>query len=135
MESITCTKLFTDLQRTFWLKGPMLLSLTLTLVGLTWIQKKVLGKSGCHYDVTLFSPGTYPFVTSSNCTVGGACTGLGIPPVNIGDVFGVSKAYTTRVGIGAFPTEQLNVRGLNSLKQMIPRSGGLLVGCDSTAGW
>lgn len=57
-----------------------------------------------------FSPGTYPFVTSSNCTVGGACTGLGIPPANIGDVFGVSKAYTTRVGIGAFPTEQLNVR-------------------------
>lgn len=54
-------------------------------------------------------PGTYPFVTSSNCTVGGACTGLGIPPLNIGDVFGVSKAYTTRVGIGAFPTEQLNV--------------------------
>lgn len=53
--------------------------------------------------------GTYPFVTSSNCTVGGVCTGLGIPPLNIGDVFGVSKAYTTRVGIGAFPTEQLNV--------------------------
>lgn len=59
---------------------------------------------------TFFSSGTYPFVTSSNCTVGGACTGLGIPPLNIGDVFGVSKAYTTRVGIGAFPTEQLNVK-------------------------
>ena len=57
----------------------------------------------------LISLGTYPFVTSSNCTVGGACTGLGIPPLNIGDVFGVAKAYTTRVGIGAFPTEQLNV--------------------------
>ncbi|CAG10693.1 unnamed protein product, partial [Tetraodon nigroviridis] len=55
--------------------------------------------------------GTYPFVTSSNCTVGGVCTGLGIPPLNIGDVFGVSKAYTTRVGIGAFPTEQLNAVG------------------------
>uniref|UniRef100_A0A8C6UV59 Adenylosuccinate synthetase n=1 Tax=Neogobius melanostomus TaxID=47308 RepID=A0A8C6UV59_9GOBI len=55
--------------------------------------------------------GTYPFVTSSNCTVGGACTGLGIPPLNVGDVFGVSKAYTTRVGIGAFPTEQLNATG------------------------
>uniref|UniRef100_A0A8C1MNG4 Adenylosuccinate synthetase n=1 Tax=Cyprinus carpio TaxID=7962 RepID=A0A8C1MNG4_CYPCA len=55
--------------------------------------------------------GTYPFVTSSNCTVGGVCTGLGIPPANIGDVYGVSKAYTTRVGIGAFPTEQLNAVG------------------------
>lgn len=53
--------------------------------------------------------GTYPFVTSSNCTVGGVCTGLGIPPQNIGDVYGVVKAYTTRVGIGAFPTEQINV--------------------------
>lgn len=59
------------------------------------------------HEMTL--SGTYPFVTSSNCTVGGVCTGLGIPPLNIGDVFGVSKAYTTRVGIGAFPTEQLNV--------------------------
>lgn len=48
-------------------------------------------------------------MTSSNCTVGGVCTGLGIPPQNIGDVYGVVKAYTTRVGIGAFPTEQINV--------------------------
>lgn len=69
-----------------------------------------LGRGLCHGNRKCFSSGTYPFVTSSNCTVGGACTGLGIPPLNIGDVFGVSKAYTTRVGIGAFPTEQLNVR-------------------------
>lgn len=54
--------------------------------------------------------GTYPFVTSSNCTVGGVCTGLGMPPQNVGAVYGVVKAYTTRVGIGAFPTEQSNVR-------------------------
>lgn len=53
--------------------------------------------------------GTYPFVTSSNCTVGGVCTGLGMPPQNVGDVYGVVKAYTTRVGIGAFPSEQNNV--------------------------
>ncbi len=69
-----------------------------------------LERMQCCSNMKLFSSGTYPFVTSSNCTVGGACTGLGIPPLNIGDVFGVSKAYTTRVGIGAFPTEQLNVR-------------------------
>ncbi|XP_075678212.1 adenylosuccinate synthetase [Dermatophagoides pteronyssinus] len=49
--------------------------------------------------------GTYPYVTSSNCTVGGACTGLGIPPRFIGNVFGVVKAYCTRVGDGPFPTE------------------------------
>ena len=54
--------------------------------------------------------GTYPFVTSSSTTVGGLCTGLGIPPRRIGKVIGVMKAYTTRVGGGPFPTEQLNVR-------------------------
>ena len=48
-------------------------------------------------------------MTSSNCTVGGVCTGLGIPPQNIGEVYGVVKAYTTRVGVGAFPTEQISV--------------------------
>lgn len=41
--------------------------------------------------------------------MGGVCTGLGIPPQNVGEVYGVVKAYTTRVGIGAFPTEQNNV--------------------------
>jgi adenylosuccinate synthase len=55
--------------------------------------------------------GTYPYVTSSNCTVGGVCTGLGIPPVFLGDCYGVAKAYTTRVGEGPFPTEQLNAVG------------------------
>ena len=53
--------------------------------------------------------GTYPYVTSSSTTVGGICTGLGIPPRRIGKVIGVIKAYTTRVGGGPFPTEQLNV--------------------------
>lgn len=49
--------------------------------------------------------GTYPYVTSSNCSVGGVCTGLGLPPNRIGEVIGVVKAYTTRVGAGPFPTE------------------------------
>ena len=49
-------------------------------------------------------------VTSSNCTVGGVCTGLGIPPRNIGDVIGIVKAYTTRVGCGSFPSELDEVR-------------------------
>ena len=49
--------------------------------------------------------GTYPFVTSSNTTAGGLCTGSGVPPTRIGGVVGVSKAYTTRVGGGPFPTE------------------------------
>ena len=53
--------------------------------------------------------GTYPFVTSSSTTIGGVCTGLGIPPKFISNTIGVVKAYTTRVGGGPFPTEQLNV--------------------------
>lgn len=53
--------------------------------------------------------GTYPYVTSSNCSVGGVCTGLGISPHRIGEVVGVVKAYTTRVGDGPFPTELTDV--------------------------
>ena len=48
-------------------------------------------------------------MTSSNCAVGAVCTGLGIPPTAIGNVYGVTKAYTTRVGLGGFPTELKNV--------------------------
>ena len=55
--------------------------------------------------------GTYPFVTSSNPTAGGACVGTGIPPTRIGRVIGVSKAYTTRIGSGPFPTELLDDMG------------------------
>jgi adenylosuccinate synthase len=55
--------------------------------------------------------GTYPFVTSSNATAGGACTGSGIPPTRISRVVAVVKAYTTRVGEGPFPTELLDVKG------------------------
>src|SRR5260370_34551170 len=49
--------------------------------------------------------GTYPYVTSSNAICGGACTGLGVGPTRINAVVGVTKAYTTRVGSGPFPTE------------------------------
>jgi adenylosuccinate synthase len=55
--------------------------------------------------------GTYPFVTSSHPISGGACIGTGVPPTAIGQVLGVVKAYTTRVGAGTFPTELLDERG------------------------
>ena len=55
--------------------------------------------------------GTYPFVTSSSATAGGACTGSGIPPTRVDTVIGVVKAYTTRVGEGPFPTELLDQDG------------------------
>lgn len=60
------------------------------------------GAQGTHLDV---DHGTYPFVTSSNCVAGGACTGAGVGPTLIDAVLGISKAYTTRVGEGPFPTE------------------------------
>ena len=60
------------------------------------------GAQGALLDV---DHGTYPYVTSSNPTSGGACTGLGIPPTAIDDIVGVVKAYSTRVGNGPFPTE------------------------------
>ncbi len=67
-------------------------------------DRKVLieGAQGVMLDI---DHGTYPYVTSSNASVGGACTGLGIPPSSINKVLGVIKAYTTRVGEGPFPTE------------------------------
>ncbi|CAH2003625.1 unnamed protein product [Acanthoscelides obtectus] len=69
--------------------------------------KKVLveGANAAMLDIDF---GTYPYVTSSNCSVGGVCTGLGIPPHRIGEIIGVVKAYTTRVGDGPFPTELPN---------------------------
>ncbi|UCG95166.1 MAG: adenylosuccinate synthetase, partial [archaeon] len=60
-----------------------------------------------------YDHGTYPFVTSSNPTIGGICTGLGIPANSIENVIGIVKAYTTRVGFGPFPTELTNESNLN----------------------
>lgn len=71
-------------------------------------KKKILveGANATMLDIDF---GTYPYVTSSNCTIGGVCSGLGIQPRNIGEVIGIVKAYTTRVGAGAFATELTNV--------------------------
>ena len=72
--------------------------------------KKVLaeGAQGSLLDIDF---GTYPFVTSSTTTAAGACTGLGIAPNTIGEVFGIFKAYATRVGSGPFPTELFDEAG------------------------
>ena len=72
--------------------------------------KKILaeGAQGSLLDIDF---GTYPFVTSSNTTAAGACTGLGVPPNQIGEVKGIFKAYATRVGSGPFPTELFDEDG------------------------
>ncbi len=73
-------------------------------------KKSVLaeGAQGTLLDIDF---GSYPFVTSSNTICAGACTGLGIAPQKIGDVYGIFKAYCTRVGMGPFPTELLDETG------------------------
>ncbi|RLD31943.1 MAG: adenylosuccinate synthase, partial [Bacteroidetes bacterium] len=72
--------------------------------------QKVLaeGAQGSMLDIDF---GTYPFVTSSNTIVAGVCSGLGVPPQKVGEVFGVFKAYCTRVGSGPFPSELLDDNG------------------------
>jgi adenylosuccinate synthase len=77
--------------------------------------------------------GTYPFVTSSNPTAGGACVGAGIPPTAITQVIGVSKAYTTRVGSGPFPTELLDDNGERLRK--IGVEYGTTTGRERRCGW
>jgi adenylosuccinate synthase len=77
--------------------------------------------------------GTYPYVTSSNPTSGGACTGLGIPPTSIDKVMGVVKAYTTRVGNGPFPTELLDETG--DLLRTTGAEFGATTGRPRRCGW
>ena len=73
-------------------------------------KKRILaeGAQGSLLDIDF---GSYPFVTSSNTMAAGACTGLGVAPSKIGEVFGIFKAYCTRVGSGPFPTELLDSTG------------------------
>jgi adenylosuccinate synthase len=88
------------------------------------------GAQGALLDV---DHGTYPFVTTSNSTIGGVCTGLGISPDKIDAVIGIAKAYTTRVGGGAFPTEIKNERG-----EYIRKKGkefGATTGRPRRCGW
>ena len=77
--------------------------------------------------------GTYPYVTSSNASVGGVCTGLGVPPKAIGRVLGVVKAYTTRVGEGPFPTELSGEMG-NRLRESGSEYGAV-TGRPRRCGW
>jgi adenylosuccinate synthase len=95
-------------------------------------NKKVLaeGAQGTHLDV---DHGTYPFVTSSSPTAGGACTGLGIGPSTIAEVMGIVKAYTTRVGSGPFPTELENKTG--ELLRARGREYGATTGRARRCGW
>ena len=88
------------------------------------------GAQGSLLDVDF---GTYPFVTSSNTTAAGACTGLGIAPNSIGEVYGIFKAYTTRVGSGPFPTELFDEDGARMAK--VGHEFGATTGRPRRCGW
>ena len=88
------------------------------------------GAQGTLLDIDF---GSYPFVTSSNTTAAGACTGLGIAPNKIKDVFGIFKAYCTRVGSGAFPTELEDATGEKI--RTIGREIGATTGRQRRCGW
>jgi adenylosuccinate synthase len=94
--------------------------------------KRILaeGAQGSLLDVDF---GTYPFVTSSHPTVGGACTGLGIPPTAIDRVVGITKAYCTRVGNGPFPTELHDATG--RMLREVGHEFGATTGRPRRCGW
>jgi adenylosuccinate synthase len=88
------------------------------------------GAQGSLLDVDF---GTYPFVTSSNTTAAGACTGLGIAPNKIKEVYGIFKAYTTRVGSGPFPTEDFGEAG--DMMASVGNEFGSVTGRKRRCGW
>jgi len=88
------------------------------------------GAQGSLLDIDF---GSYPFVTSSNTMVAGACTGLGIPPSSVGEVYGIFKAYCTRVGSGPFPTELHNELGEKFRK--VGHEFGATTGRPRRTGW
>ena len=88
------------------------------------------GAQGSLLDIDF---GTYPFVTSSNTTAAGACTGLGIAPTSIGEVIGIFKAYTTRVGSGPFPTELFDEDGATMGR--VGNEFGATTGRPRRCGW
>ena len=95
-------------------------------------KKSILaeGAQGSLLDIDF---GTYPFVTSSNTTAAGACTGLGVSPNSIKEVFGIFKAYTTRVGSGPFPTELFDKNG--KIMAKVGNEFGATTGRPRRCGW
>lgn len=95
-------------------------------------NKSVLaeGAQGTMLDIDF---GSYPFVTSSSTICAGACTGLGIAPNKIGNVYGIFKAYCTRVGMGPFPTELFDIDGQNM--RDVGREYGSTTGRPRRCGW
>ena len=98
-----------------------------------WLEDKPVLAEGAQGSLLDIDYGSYPFVTSSNTTIGGVCTGLGVAPSKVGKVYGIFKAYCTRVGSGPFPTELFDETG-----EKIRRIGnefGAVTGRPRRCGW
>jgi adenylosuccinate synthase len=125
-------RLYEDYLRFGEILGPRIVN------GTTWINERIREKKRVMFEgaqgmMLDLDHGTYPFVTSSNTVVGGVCTGLGVAPKHIHKVIGVAKAYTTRVGGGAFPTELSDADGEHLRKR--GNEFGTVTGRPRRTGW
>ena len=98
-----------------------------------WLDEKPMLAEGAQGSLLDIDYGSYPFVTSSSTTVGGVCTGLGVAPSRVGHVYGIFKAYCTRVGSGPFPTELFDETG-EKIRQ-IGHEFGAVTGRPRRCGW
>ncbi|MGM9758393.1 MAG: adenylosuccinate synthase [Candidatus Cryptobacteroides sp.] len=98
-----------------------------------WLDEKPMLAEGAQGSLLDIDYGSYPFVTSSNTTIGGVCTGLGVAPSRVGHVYGIFKAYCTRVGSGPFPTELFDETG-EKIRQ-IGHEFGAVTGRPRRTGW
>ncbi len=98
-----------------------------------WLDNKAMLAEGAQGSLLDVDYGSYPFVTSSSTTIGGVCTGLGVAPSKVGHVFGIFKAYCTRVGSGPFPTELFDETG-EKIRQ-IGHEFGAVTGRPRRCGW
>jgi adenylosuccinate synthase len=130
-QSVDPKKLLMDYLRAGKRLRSMLTNTVLEIHRLMNQGKQILfeGAQGTFLDI---DHGTYPYVTSSNTTAGGACTGAGVPPNRIDRVVGAMKAYTTRVGEGPFPTEDESV---SELLHGMGREFGAVTGRARRCGW
>ena len=98
-----------------------------------WLDEKSMLAEGAQGSLLDIDYGSYPYVTSSSTTVGGVCTGLGVAPSRVGHVYGIFKAYCTRVGSGPFPTELFDETGEKIRK--IGNEFGAVTGRPRRCGW
>lgn len=98
-----------------------------------WLDEKPMLAEGAQGSLLDIDYGSYPYVTSSSTTVGGVCTGLGVAPSRVGHVYGIFKAYCTRVGSGPFPTELFDETGEKIRK--IGHEFGAVTGRPRRCGW